>query len=595
MRWSILSERYANKTSNSEIQYQSERHSDNGERTAMIKSEPESTEFDAKSLAQNIKDHCGAAECKIYFSTIESNDRYLVISSAQKSKATEVRISSNSGIHQISDPVNLTLDSVHSRERAAKLVPPPILDPTEIETKNLTVAPIKSGTQNVGFITTVNASDNKLTDNQIHLARLLIENYVAEAALVSLSMNPDFSKSFKEFSVDCLQVVNRAFFSKRSALFTLKNSPSEFTCVSTFPDDLEPEKIGKISLDEISRMNPIAETGAVLSSHPANFVELQLNPNIARVTAFDASTEDTRSYIFTFSSGKAFSSTIDSRIAHAARVVVGQFFKYYAAHHARSVELEAITKHQTISTALDVARSYKHSAINDLSAIELASVALEGKVEKKKKNIMDEFWLFKELVDRKIKDANKNLKKITDMRKIDEKVSDVDLGKSWGSAVDRSFGRLEAAKVETRNPGNEVVLRLRRSQVEHILVNLIMNSVEAFRNKPKKKNRWIGLEMHEILGIGGTTKGKGVRLVYEDSAGGIRTDKLRDGEGDKVKDITSVFDAEVTSKTGEDGAGYGMYLVQYYAGKHQGNVSVENTSDGTKFVITLFDQGRKSG
>jgi len=105
------------------------------------------------------------------------------------------------------------------------------------------------------------------------------------------------------------------------------------------------------------------------------------------------------------------------------------------------------------------------------------------------------------------------------------------------------------------------------NEVKHVFINLISNSRDAF-NSNNIDNREITFNILEKKGY--------VCVEIEDSAGGIPSHVIDD-----------VFKANVTTKEEGKGTGIGLYMSMQIAQKNNGDLSVENTENGAKFIFKI--------
>ncbi|MEA2049741.1 MAG: GAF domain-containing sensor histidine kinase [Campylobacterota bacterium] len=105
------------------------------------------------------------------------------------------------------------------------------------------------------------------------------------------------------------------------------------------------------------------------------------------------------------------------------------------------------------------------------------------------------------------------------------------------------------------------------NEVKHIFINLISNARDAFKSN-NIKNRKLKFEILEKKGF--------VSIEITDTAGGI-----------SVHVIDDIFKANVTTKEEGKGTGIGLYMSMQIAQKNNGDLSVENTEDGAKFILNI--------
>jgi signal transduction histidine kinase len=143
--------------------------------------------------------------------------------------------------------------------------------------------------------------------------------------------------------------------------------------------------------------------------------------------------------------------------------------------------------------------------------------------------------------------------------------------------VERSLRRLEITpKLPQTNPNVYVY----RDWLRHALLNLVLNSMDAYRNR--KRGGEIGLVLETKPQAGE------VELTYYDHAGGLdraffRTSRVYRGRDDLHR---LIFEPRVTSKSG--GSGFGLYFVQRIISQdHKGSIELIDDKPGATFRITL--------
>ncbi|ECP4092077.1 GHKL domain-containing protein, partial [Campylobacter jejuni] len=99
-----------------------------------------------------------------------------------------------------------------------------------------------------------------------------------------------------------------------------------------------------------------------------------------------------------------------------------------------------------------------------------------------------------------------------------------------------------------------------------VFLNLILNSIEAFKNKKRK-----------IITINFSKFGKNyLKITIKDNAGGIDKENL-----DKI------FQPYFTTKHPSQGIGVGLYISRQIIESFQGKIKVKNGKDGACFEVFL--------
>jgi signal transduction histidine kinase len=109
------------------------------------------------------------------------------------------------------------------------------------------------------------------------------------------------------------------------------------------------------------------------------------------------------------------------------------------------------------------------------------------------------------------------------------------------------------------------------NELLHIILNIIQNSKEAFKNNNVDAN---SIKMIKIIG---RTKNDVTLIDIIDNAGGISEENL-----------PYIFHENYTTKEKEKGTGLGLYLSKVIIEDHmKGSIEVKNIGEGTMFRITL--------
>jgi len=108
---------------------------------------------------------------------------------------------------------------------------------------------------------------------------------------------------------------------------------------------------------------------------------------------------------------------------------------------------------------------------------------------------------------------------------------------------------------------DDIVLEIYPNEFKQVILNIINNMVDAF-NERKISNRMIKIYNDKHT------------LYIEDNAGGIKEDI-----------IDKIFDDNFTTK--KTGTGKGLYMSKLIMNKLNGDIFVENTQNGARFIIKV--------
>jgi two-component system NtrC family sensor kinase len=120
------------------------------------------------------------------------------------------------------------------------------------------------------------------------------------------------------------------------------------------------------------------------------------------------------------------------------------------------------------------------------------------------------------------------------------------------------------------------VLTCDSSQIQQVVLTLVMNAAEATQNRPERKVR-VTTRM--------SINGQALELIVEDNGDGIRPENL-----DKI------FDPFFTTKPEGKGVGLGLAVLYGIVKAHDGEVDVQSTpGEGARFIVTLPLEPRANG
>ena len=118
---------------------------------------------------------------------------------------------------------------------------------------------------------------------------------------------------------------------------------------------------------------------------------------------------------------------------------------------------------------------------------------------------------------------------------------------------------LEIRQAVQVTPGPELSVRLDAAQIEQVLINLIVNAVDATREVPATER-----------------PAAGVRIMWTRVNGAVEIDIIDDGPG--IANASNLFVPFFTTK--EKGSGIGLVLCRQIVENHGGALSLENRTDG---------------
>ena len=148
----------------------------------------------------------------------------------------------------------------------------------------------------------------------------------------------------------------------------------------------------------------------------------------------------------------------------------------------------------------------------------------------------------------------------------------------WKEAVRAVSGRLDEQKIAVRSPAADVVVYARPEWLRQVFLNLLLNSIDAFREQ-KKGGRRIELAV-EARG----RRASEVVATYNDNAGGISPNRLRGPEASEELPVEQrIFQEGVTSK--RDGSGFGLWLVRHILTEQHASIDLTGYRGGVTFAL----------
>lgn len=111
-----------------------------------------------------------------------------------------------------------------------------------------------------------------------------------------------------------------------------------------------------------------------------------------------------------------------------------------------------------------------------------------------------------------------------------------------------------------------------RSQIEQVLINLVMNAVQAQPDGGRVQ-----------VGVAAAPDGRGVQLTVADT-----------GPGMDPEQIASIFEPFYTTKSAGQGTGLGLPIVEGIVEEHGGTITVASQPGrGTTFTVVLPVDGNE--
>lgn len=263
---------------------------------------------------------------------------------------------------------------------------------------------------------------------------------------------------------------------------------------------------------------------------------------------------------------------------------IGVALTNFSRSAAAELDLADDVKLSQILTAVEVAQAARHSARADLDTLKtfllavgrLVSGGVSSSNSKKVKDVLSE-------CDTAIASCFKSLDDIKSaIRPPAREIRQTSLKGIFENAKSQLRGRIIKNEVSANWIGADVEVECYPDHLKQVFLNLLLNSVDAFGNLKRKKNRNIRCRVE-----GTHENTKQVKLRFEDDAGGVDVAALMTSADDYAsRPEEAVFAKDVTSK-GKDGSGWGLYVSRKIVNDHGGHIALIEYRNRTVFEMTL--------
>lgn len=264
-------------------------------------------------------------------------------------------------------------------------------------------------------------------------------------------------------------------------------------------------------------------------------------------------------------------------IANGIGIAIKNFFNY----HTQFADVYGKSQISTVITAVEVAQAARHEARGYLESAQTKLLALHlGIAKQNREDVQKNLLLVNEVSEEllKISQSIERIKSITKPLVKERKV--IRLADQWKEAFNLVRGRLVQESIEYRIDGRNVELEAYPDFLQHAFLNLILNSIDAFREYGKRRDRQITVQIDTP-----SERDKDVRMTYTDNASGIDVTKLRRDADGKQRDVQDIFEMGITSKPA--GSGFGLYLVRKIMEDHKGSINLDSWRGGVRFSLVL--------
>jgi nitrogen-specific signal transduction histidine kinase len=419
-------------------------------------------------------------------------------------------------------------------------------------------------------------------------ALLLIEKEDTLRLLNVLSEPPDFQQRYSCFLEDLAVLTAEAVGMPYILIYELVESDS-LHCLSFC--GMKRADVSSFHLDHVAQYPPLARAiqerktqveRSLASERCQGLRDLQVFEDFLSLMAVPLQVGGRLEGVMLMGASCEFDYTdLDISICECAATMVGSAIANYRHIHDAGDRLFEEAKIGAAITSIEVAQAARHEAKNRLSSCQTwITVILNICLNPTKKDLV-KLRDHVNVLSEELKDIDHCLQKIKNVTKPPEhELVSVDLRSMWEEAFGLVTGRLAAYHVDFNIRGKAEV-QAYPDFLKHAFLNLILNSIDAFKDHGKKRNRSIVVAI-EPAGEGT----RDISMRYTDNAAGIDPSKLRPLHADgNLRSAVDIFEPGVTSK--DEGSGYGMFLVRNILKKHHGSIDLVDYRNGVTFQLRL--------
>ena len=282
----------------------------------------------------------------------------------------------------------------------------------------------------------------------------------------------------------------------------------------------------------------------------------------------------------------SFSEVERMTIGTTMQIISISISNYNRYHEAKA--LEAARNDQLFNmTAVEIAQSTRHELGNILAEQQLQYLKINKNLHSDKnikpvKEGMDELFVLIERFGESIQKLKYNTPSNTSQLQM------CNLKDIWESAVNLIQQRLDYLNIKVNYVGSDINDMFYPDWLKSAFLNLLLNSIDAYKNRQKKQNRAIRLVIQKS-----SDQANDYTLDYSDNAGGINFTKLHIPsniiqENKNMPNEQLIFQPKVTTKKDKGGSGWGLYLIRRAIDLHKGSINLHaNTNDSCTFRINL--------
>jgi signal transduction histidine kinase len=419
------------------------------------------------------------------------------------------------------------------------------------------------------------------------VAILLYEKEDTLRLLRSLGQPVDFQQPFNSFLDDVLTVVSLASGLPVLALHELADHDTLHCLKCWGPGNPNPEALQICPIQDFPPFHrAVTERKACVQTDPyARLARKFLTNPLAKTSSLVVLPLQVGDEVFgtlTLGALWAYEHTeLDLGGYDSIATAVGAALTNYRHVHAAGDKLFEEAQLGAAITSLEVAQAARHEAKNYVHGIQERLVVIGTLCANPTKKDLERLRQHVHALSDDAIKIDHSLQKIKNVTKPPQREFErVCLRQCWEEAFGLVTGRLATYNIDFNIKG-KADAEACPDFLKHAFLNLILNSIDAFREFGKKRNRLIAVAIDPQ-----SDGAYDVLIRYSDNATGIDPSKLRPlGPNGGLRSPGDIFEPGVTSKA--EGSGYGLFLVRKILADHRGSIDLADYRNGVAFQIKL--------
>ncbi len=407
--------------------------------------------------------------------------------------------------------------------------------------------------------------------------------------MLLISQQPlDFSQPMDKFLPDVIQLIAAA---SGMPLIALREKPDDeniLRCTESCGFDCDKADLDLAPIEDYPTFKKALESGEaqveldMSAPHLANLRGRQVLEKVKTFVVCPVKVGNGTYGTLSFAAGTARYpySRLDLAEFESIANGIGVAIENYRNFHAARDQDFQMAQVGAAITAVEVAQAARHTARAQLEAVQTLLADMTVKAKKAPRDITEISRHIDEIGEI-VKDIEQTLNRIRDVTKPPIKEQKlVSLRQTWDDAINLMRGRLNSLAIKVSVGGPDVLIEAFPDFLRHAWLNLILNSIDAFRERRQKAARVIKVDIDPL-----SDSSSDVRIRYIDNATGIDPTRLKPKSADQIRPVTDIFELGVTSKA--EGSGYGLVLVRKILTDHKGSIDLIDHRNGVVFDIAL--------